>query len=46
MTLDRDRPKPPRRPAARWVIPTVVIGSLVVLGFVFLVLAFSGQSLF
>lgn len=46
MTLDRDRPKPQRKPVARWVIPTIVIGSLVVLGFVFLVLALSGQRLF
>lgn len=45
MTLERDRPRRKRKPLKPWVIPTIVAGALLILGFVFALLALAGNSL-
>lgn len=45
MTLERDRPRPKRKPLKPWVVPTIVAGVLLALGFVFALLALSGNGL-
>ena len=45
MTLERDRPRPKRKPLKPWVIPSVIAGVLMALGFVFALLALAGNSL-
>jgi len=45
VTLERDRPRRKREPLKPWVIPTVAAGVLLALGFVFALLALSGNGL-
>ncbi|GAB3144109.1 hypothetical protein [Marisediminicola antarctica] len=45
MTLERDRPRRKREPRKPWVIPTIVAGVLLSLGFVFALLSLSGNGL-